>query len=230
MACEKDNKSKAASLARYERSSFLMKGFYADVKISYKDILRDQMRDFSDKDGKAIPIPYCGKSSEQGKFGYIDSNWSICRNSTASTSVFVGVLEGEDTRLSTMWTILGHPATSIAIPYWPIGKTPEDAGGESTSQLCDISLNIKTLLFDDKGRHIDTFKLRDKNGDGIFKKLFPTEDRFFAETDAQLAKWRKNGPDAEAMLALEKRYASEVVTLLNKTYEQMKNFEPDRGI
>lgn len=230
MAGEENNSSKAASLARYERSSFLMEGFYANGKISHKDILRGQMRDFSDKEGKGISIPYCGKSSEEGEYGYIDCNWSICRNSTASTSVFVGVLDGEDPKLSTMWTILGHPATSIAIPYWPIGETPKEANGESTSQLCDISLEIKTLLFDGKARHIDTFKLRDKNGNGILKKFFPTEDRIFAETEAELAKWRKNSPDVEAMLALEKRYASEVLSLLNKTYEQMKNFEPDRGI
>ena len=230
MAGEQNNESKPASFARYERSSALMEGFYSDGKISYKDILRGQMRDFSDKDGNGISIPYCGKSDEEGEYGYIDCNWSICRNSTASTSVFVGVLDGENPKLSMMWTILGHPAASIAIPYWPVGKTPKEARGKSTSQLCDISLKIKTLLFYGKARHIDTFKLRDKNGDGIFKKLFPTEDRIFAETEAELAKWRKNGPDVEAMLALEKRYASQVLTLLNKTCEQMKNFQPDRGI
>ena len=228
-AGEQNNRSRKKSMARYKRTSKLLESFYADGKVSYKDILRGQMRDFSDKQSKTISVPFRAKWSPEDIYGYVECYYSICRNSTVSTSVFVGVLDGEDPRLSTMWTILGQPAAAVAIPYWPVGKTPVEADGEVTAPLCDAALKIKSLLFDYKKRYIDTFKLRDDKGDGLWKILFPAEDRIFAETEAKLAKWRKSGPEVEEMLTMENKLAAEVLELLNKTYEKLQTWKPERG-
>jgi len=216
-------------LSRYNRTSKLLESFYADGKVSYKDILRGQMRDFSDKQSEPLSVPFRAKWSQEDIYGYVECYYSICRNSTVSTSVFVGVLESEDPRLSTMWTILGQPATTIAIPYWPVGKTPVEADGEVTAPLCDAALKIKSLLFDYKERYIDTFKLRDNKGDGLWKILFPAEDRIFAETEAKLAKWRKSGPDAEEMLATESKFAKDALATLEDAYKKLQTWKPNRA-
>ena len=228
-AGEQNNTSRKKSLSRYNRTSKLLESFYADGKVSYKDILRGQMRDFSDKQSEPLSVPFRAKWSQEDIYGYVECYYSICRNSTVSTSVFVGVLESEDPRLSTMWTILGQPATTIAIPYWPVGKTPVEADGEVTAPLCDAALKIKSLLFDYKERYIDTFKLRDNKGDGLWKILFPAEDRIFAETEAKLAKWRKSGPDAEEMLATESKFAKDALATLEDAYKKLQTWKPNRA-
>jgi hypothetical protein len=92
-----------------------------------------------------------------------------------------------------MWTILGQPASSIALPYWPIGFPPHEADGVITSMLCDVSLQIRGQLFDYAGdaSFIDTYKLLDGNGGGLWTKTFPYEDRVFSETEALLSTWRE---------------------------------------
>ena len=127
-----------------------------------------------------------------------------------------------------MWTILGQPVTSIAVPYWPVGKTPTPADGKPTAPLCDTALKIRSLLFDSKKRYIDTYKLRDAKGNGLLTMLFPAEDKIFAQTEAKLAKWRKTGPEVKQMLQTQEQFAAEALDVLNKAYNKLKTWTPDR--
>jgi len=106
--------------------------------------------------------------------------------------VITGILPGEFPELSTMWTILGQPATSIALPYWPVGFPPYHAEGVITALLCDVSLQIKEQLFDyaPDPDWIDTYKLLDGNGGGLWTKTFPYEDVVFNDVEALLTNWR----------------------------------------
>ena len=176
---------------RLIRSVKLVSDFHSGDSLNHKSILRYQMRDFSDLSSDPFPIPsdagYAGKPH-----GYIETNWSICRNSSVSATVITGILPGEFPELSTMWTILGQPATSIALPYWPIGYPPHHADGVITSLLCDVSLQIKAQLFDyaSDADWIDTYKLLDGNGGGLWTKTFPYEDEIFNDAEALLTNWR----------------------------------------
>ena len=222
------NTSRKKSFNRYKRASDLTAKLYADRKLTYKDILRVLMRDFSDINSRPITIPFDGKPDPNVPFGYINDYYSICRDFTVSTSLFVGVLPSENPRLTTMWTILGQPATSIAVPCWPVGKTPTQADGKPTAPLCDTALKIKSLLFDSKKRYIDTYKLRDAKGNGLFNMLFPAEDKIFAQTEAKLAKWRKTDPEVKQMLQTQEQFAAEALDVLNKAYNKLKTWTPDR--
>lgn len=207
------------SLDRYNRSSKLIADLYADGKLTYKDILRIQMRDFSDKNSNPIEIPSVSANS---KSPYVNAKYSICRSFSVSESVIVGVLPNEDPNLSTMWTILGHPATTVAVPYWPVGKTPKEAFVKNltTAPLCDTSLKIKGILFKDK-YNINTLMLKDRNGNGLLKDLFKAEDNIFAQTENKLAKWRKKGVNKDQMLKTENKLAEYAQKTIDELYQKL---------
>ncbi|MEN8155889.1 MAG: T9SS type A sorting domain-containing protein [Bacteroidota bacterium] len=177
---------------RLIRSVALVGGFHRGDSLNHRSILRHQMRDFSDNGSNPFPIPFNGALGGN-PHGYIETTKSICRNSSVSASVITGVLPGEFPELSTMWTILGQPGSSIALPYWPIGYTPHESDGVITSQLCDVANQIKQHLFDDPGDKdcIDTYKLLDGEGGGLWTRTFPYEDTIFAGTELLLEEWRE---------------------------------------
>lgn len=176
---------------RLIRSVKLVGDFHSGDSLNYKSILRYQMRDFSDYASNPFPLPFDG--SYGGKpHGYIETALSICRNSSVSASVITGILPGEFTEFSTMWTILGQPAGSVALPYWPIGYPPYEADGVGTSPLCDVAKQIRWQLFDYSadGSFINSYKVLDGQGGGLWTKTFPYEDVVFDKVEELLDGWR----------------------------------------
>ncbi|MBN2364919.1 MAG: T9SS C-terminal target domain-containing protein, partial [Calditrichaeota bacterium] len=154
---------------------------------------------------------------------YIYTEVSICRNTTVSTAVIHGVLPGESAKLSTLWAILGQPAGSIAVPYWPVGATPAAANGTSTAPLCDYAKLIRAQLFDQPAyeNYIDTYKLLDGLGSGIWKNSFPAEDSIFTATDSILPVWRSDSLNIPSMLAHEAACADYALAKLQNIYANL---------
>jgi hypothetical protein len=163
---------------RYLRSSNLIHSFRNGDSLNYRSIIRHQMRDFSDYDSNPVPVPFPDRWLSDRPYGYIYTGVSICRSSSVSATVIQGILPGEAPELTTMWALLGQPAASVAVPYWPVGYTPAAANGSNTAPLCDKSLQIKARLFDysENSKYIDSYKLRDGHGGGIWAITFPAED------------------------------------------------------
>ena len=168
----------SSGIERYDRSKTLVSAFHAGDSLDVKSILRYQMRDFSDFDSQPISVPYENTWGPGIPYGYINASKSICRNSTVSAVVVQGVLPGEPAALSVFWAILGQPASTVAVPYWAVGPAPEEADGENTAPLCDVSRQIRSQLFDFSGgsEYINSFKLRDGKGAGLWTCTFPFED------------------------------------------------------
>ena len=175
----------STGIERYNRSSDLIAQFYAGDSLNLKSILRYQMRDFSDFDSNPVSVPFPHQWSPGIPKGYINTSKSICRNSSVSAAVIHGVLPLEQAGLSTMWTILGQPASSVALPYWPVVNTPVEADGESTAPLCDIARQIRSTLFDfaSDDEYINSYKLRDGKGAGLWSCTFPFEDSVLTTTN-----------------------------------------------
>ena len=171
-------------LERYKRSSVLINNFYNGDTLNYKSILRYQMRDFSNNNSNPVSVPYNGTWANGIPYGYIYTDESICRESSVAAAVIQGVKPTEFPKLSTMWTILGQPATSVAIPYWPVGVTPADAYGANTALLCNEANSIRATLFNysANGDYINSHKLRDSIGGGLWPCTFPLEDYIFSES------------------------------------------------
>ncbi len=211
----------SSGMERYLRSGKLIFDFYLENQLNYKSILRRQMRDFSDEDSNPVSVPYAGTWVSGRPFGYIYCSLSICRSSSVSAAVIHGVLPDELAGYTTMWTMLGQPASSIAVPYWPVGFTPAEADGVSTSPLCDKSLQIKDELFDysDNTNYIDSYKLLDGNGNGLWTCTFPAEDLIFQDVDAFIDTTRTKKPLAVAeLLSKEYQHATAALATLDDCY------------
>lgn len=212
------------SIERYRRTVKLIGDFHSGDSLCYRSILRTQMRDFSDFNSQPVSVPYPKKWQSNRPYGYIYCYVSICRSTSVSAVVFQGVLPNrEPAKLSTMWTILGQPASGIAVPYWPVGKAPKESDGPSTAPLCDVANQIRALLFDysDNTNYIDSYKLRDGNGDGLWSQTFPAEDSIFAATETRLEQWRAGTASIPDMLASEAELASYALTTLEHAYSSM---------
>jgi len=106
----------SSGIERFNRSTQLINNFYDGDSLNYRNIIRYQMRDFSDANSNPVPVPFPGHWVPGSPYGYVNCEKSICRHSSISAAVIHGVLPAEPAGFSTMWTILGQPATSVAIP------------------------------------------------------------------------------------------------------------------
>jgi len=209
-----------AGIERYYRTVNLIADFYSGDTLNHKSILRTQMRDFSDYGSNPVPVPFPSSWIPGRPFGYIYTGISICRSASVSASVIHGVLQNESGKLSTMWTILGQPAGAIAVPYWPVGNTPGASNGNPTAPLCDVAKQIKSILYDypDNTNYIDSYKLRDGTGGGLWTITFPAEDSVYVTTDSIMAQWNDTTPPIGEMLAFETSIADYALTVLQNAY------------
>jgi hypothetical protein len=115
-----------------------------------------------------------------------------------------------------MWTILGNPFSSSAVPYWPVGPTPalSSSSSNTDSSLYAISLKLKKWIFnepDHKAVNIRrTLKLR--------SILLNAEDSVYISTNILLQQWRKTHPTVDEMLKTENSLAEYTYLKLLKTY------------
>jgi len=211
------------SIERYWRQEQLMSDFHSGDSLTYHSILRYQMRDFSDFETDPVPVPYPQSWLPYRPYGYIYCDVSICRTTSVSAVVFHGVLPQESAKLTTMWTMLGQPASAIAVPYWPVGQIPTAARGTSNAPLCDAALNIRGLLFDyeENSSYLDSYKLQDGLGGGVWARSFVAEDSIFNATKQKLDTWRSAGLDANDMLVTESELASYALAALTDIYQGM---------
>ncbi|MCR4439629.1 MAG: hypothetical protein QHJ34_09670 [bacterium] len=143
------------------------------------------------------------KSDEQPAFvSFADF---IPRYSSSSCVVVQGVRQGEPAALTTMWTMLGFPLCTVAIPLW-VAAGPElpkvlvaDAKGKAP--LCTAALALKGRCFPftrDAGRnYLNLAALLNKQGTGILQRLLPLEEKLLAEARRRLQQWRDKGFDGK---------------------------------
>lgn len=190
---------------RHKRAVELFTEGVSNLKMSYEYILRNISRDLKNDKIDPYPLPYEG-TQDGHALGYIRTYYSINRYRTRSCAVFLGVMAGEDPRLSTMWVILGEPVCGVAVPIWVYaGITPPEMNDLLTAPMCDLNIAKKELCYTDPAsseisyQYIDTYALDDGAGDGIFSYSVPIENRTFFETNSTLSNWRQTLPTAKQM-------------------------------
>jgi len=209
-------------MQRFNRTKKIVKSFAEGDSLNYKSILRHQMRDLVDKDNNPVTIPWDGQWV-QAPIGYINSSNSICRPSSISAVVIHGVKESELARFSTMWTIQGQPATSIAIPFWPVGKPPELISHLEPSKFSIITNDLRSLLFNYKNpNYINTNLLRSSDKNGLWNYSFRIEDNIISSTKSMLNNWRDEGVSDNKILNAQKRFTRKAYRSLKKAYKNLK--------
>jgi hypothetical protein len=118
-------------------------------------------------------------------------------SSTASVAI-QGVLAGENSDFTTMWTVLGFPLTSVVIPIWLCQGVNQPGlvtiNGEGVAPLCNKALLLKEKLFpviqNYRSSYINLSFLYNTNGTGYMQLLKTVEDTVFERSLKKLESWR----------------------------------------
>lgn len=117
----------------------------------------------------------------------------IPRYLTASAQLIQGVKENESPLLTTAWTIVGSPLTTVAIPLWITtdGKLPNVVTHQEPGQqapLVTASFELKRQLFPiERGNgqdYINLARLINRSGTGIIQQIEPIETEIFYRSRA----------------------------------------------
>ena len=149
----------------------------------------------------------------------------IPRTSSASSCVVQGVKKGENPDLSTLWSIVGFPLTSIAIPTWVKAKDAFPSvvkynEGYKDSPLCYGALILKKEAFPVRwGKfatkyYININALVDSDNSGIVQKIRPYENQIINSANAIIENGRNSSLDINAI----KKFYSDTDNLIRKMF------------
>lgn len=182
---------------RYLRACQILDSKCTDLnrsEISLPFLLKHLTRDMSDASGK--PYPGTVNQPEGALPPIVSTERTISRTTTVSAAVFHGVRTGEDPRFTTMWTILGDPKFSVAVPCWASMETVADELTDPRgAELGEIAVTLRdwNLTADRTGIHT-------KGLPGIWKDVLPAEQAMVAETLSMRESWVGNSPVTAAEL------------------------------
>jgi len=173
---------------RYETASLALNMALAQKKLDPQNLINCISRNLSHsltKENFRNDLP---ESSADTRFRHIDD--FITRSSTASAMLVVGALPGEDPASTMMWTLVGFPLTTLAVPVWvSAGKTLPAAVSMKDNMhapLCDAAMTLKNQLFPIKRgsgpKYINVAILLNQEKTGILQKLGPVETEIFMKT------------------------------------------------
>lgn len=120
---------------------------------------------------------------------FVDQDF-IPRYNTSCSVVVQGVKKGENPELSIVWTILGYPPTSVAVPLWVKDNLPtmvrynEDL---KASPLSAVSLKLadeKVFPYKQGGgtnRYLHWENLYNLQGTGIMQRLIKVEEELYRQ-------------------------------------------------
>lgn len=190
--------NKGYGYIRYTTASNLFENKIKSGKISFEFLINDVPRclihPFTKTD-LAQDLP----SENLEKFVYFRDY--IPRHSTSTAIVVQGVKENESASLTTMWTVLGFPLTSVVIPIWLLddGKLPIVLQADDTGNapFCDLALQLKDKVFSNQNdaseNYLNLSVLMNKENTGIRQRLIPVEENALEKSKSLLYKWRSDG-------------------------------------
>lgn len=143
------------------------------------------------------------KHPEQAPGGwYYDADF-IPRKSTASSAVIKGVKVGENPLLTTMWTVLGYPPVSVAVPLMvAYGENQPSVTSRisSTDGNCLMSNAVRerrAKVFPVTRGHgpnyVRVSEIFNGDGTGYMQRLAPVENKLFEDFNALAEQWYESG-------------------------------------
>lgn len=121
---------------------------------------------------------------------FVDQDF-IPRNNTSCSIVVQGVKKGENPELGIVWTVLGYPPTSVAVPLWVKDNLPAMVSYEKekdASPLSAASLQLaqeKVFHYRQGGgtnRYLHWENLYNLQGTGIMQQLMKVEEEIYQMT------------------------------------------------
>ena len=184
------------------------------INVSY--ILRNMSRDLSGPDGKPYPGTVNGLAGEIPSVILTDN--TISRTTTVSAAVFHGVREGEDPVNTTMWTLLGDPKFSIAVPCWVnVSEVDGSLVDPRGAELGEIAITLREWCLNQERNGVRTEYLP-----GIWNDLWPVEDQIFSEVSKQVDLWRGKKASRNEMTALHLQLTKLAMRAMQNELVEMK--------
>lgn len=141
--------------------------------------------------------------SHEGEWAY--EHDIISRYKTTCSVVIQGVRPDENPELTTMWTIVGYPGTTPAMPAWEVGGNERisylmrmDETGYSPLSHKGLELKKQIYVYDlddqtDDKSYFHWSMLWNKEGTGITQKVMALESKVTDVYTPMLEKWRRKG-------------------------------------
>lgn len=192
-------------LSRYQSSSGLFYKASLANGLSYRFLLQDVSRCLTH--GITGADLYSIMPENGDKPVYYPFRDFIPRYSTSSVIVVQGVKDKEPIKQTTMWTILGSPLTTPAIPIWlnkdqiyPSSMFADETGN---AKLCDWSLILKKRIFPiERGEgkdYISLSALASKDKKGVLQQILDIENQILDYSETTINKWGKDGHTKDNM-------------------------------
>ncbi len=203
------------STGRYCRAKeLLLQAPTGGITVPY--VMQNLCRDLADPSGVAYPGSINGAAAALPPV--ISTDTTLSRTTTVSAVVFEGVAAGEDPRATTMWTLLGDPKFTVAVPCWASVTEVADAMAEPTgAEIGEIAMLLREWCLDGRDNEIDTSPLP-----GIWEDLLPLERRFYQRTDAALDRLRQSSLNEPVLTRLHQSASAEAMAAMTTELEQLK--------
>jgi hypothetical protein len=184
--------------------------------IELSEVVRNMARDLSDLEG--TPHPGSVNGAKTALPPVIPTNQTISRTTTVSAAVFQGVKPGEDPAFTTMWTILGDPKFSIAVPCWVgVSEVADPLSGEHGGEIGEIAITLRGWSLNRKKDGVITTFLP-----GIWNDVWPVEDRILKTAAEATARWKSDGVSPPEMTNLHQELADLAMQAMQQELREMK--------
>jgi hypothetical protein len=189
---------KGAGYIRYSTAEELFKDRNNKEKFDYSFLLNDVTRCLKHSLTKTDLTSNLPENLSDTRYVWFQDY--IPRTLSAAAIIFQGIKKGEDPGLTTMWSVIGFPLTSVVVPVWITknGSMPQIliASPNGNSPLCEMSLKLKSkVLSDFQGRgdkYMDISKLMNKSNTGIRQKLSIIEKEIIRIGESNVKTWRES--------------------------------------
>jgi len=181
-------------LDRYLRSVDIISELADEDELSAQNLFKYNLRDLSDPNSNEIEIPFEGQSQLGRPYGFFDTRNSISDHSSVSGVVFQGVNFDEDPKLSVMYTALGNPLFTPAVPVFPIAQPSSYLYNENGhADFNTKSLELKEIFYSSSTSYlIDTFCLESEDNN-FLNEIIALEENVFEETEELINQLSETG-------------------------------------
>jgi hypothetical protein len=191
--------NKGFGYIRYATAEKLFSDKFSNGKISYNFLISDVPRSLNHSYTKINLTSNLPLNNKDVTYAYFRD--FIPRYFSSAAVAVQGIKDGEDPSLTTMWSILGFPLTSVIVPVWLTedGSLPGilEADNSGNSALSTLALKLKDMVFspqnDAKENYINVAALMNKEETGIRQKLIPVENEILSRSAEKLNTWRTSG-------------------------------------
>ena len=151
-----------------------------------------------------------GKHNKPETSGWFVEQDFIARQKTSCAVVIQGVRPGEDASFTTMWTVIGYPPVTPAVPVWLKGaekKLPKALTLDENKHvpLCDASNVLREKIYSyHRGTNTENYfhweLLFNRSGNGYMQQTERLEEELFDRFYSAIETWRAESVIPEKLI------------------------------